>query len=156
MDPHIEYVKTALDAKMRVTPKGFPFWYGRDLMEILSYARWENFREVIDKAIQACDNSGKFSNNHFRYMAEMIEAGKGAKRKRENAVLSRYACYLAAMNGDPSLPQIATAQTYFAAQTRRQEIEQSLTEQQRRLLIRDRVKGANKKLFGAAKAAGVK
>lgn len=156
MEPHIEYVKTALDARMRVTPKGFPYWYARDVMEILAYARWENFKQVIEKAIQACDNSGKFSANHFRYMAEMIEAGKGAKKKRENAVLSRYACYLVAMNGDSSLPQVATAQTYFAAQTHRQEIEQALTEQQRRLMIRDRVKDANKKLFGAAKAAGVK
>jgi len=156
MEPHIEYVKTALDACMRVTPKGFPYWYGRDVMAVLAYARWENFTEVVQKAIQACDNSGKFSSNHFRYMAEMIEAGKGAKKKRENVVLSRYACYLIAMNGDSSLPQIATAQTYFAQQTHRQEIEQALTEQQRRLLIRDRVKDANKKLFGAAKAAGVK
>lgn len=156
MEPNIEYVKTALDARMRVTPKGFPYWYARDVMEILAYARWENFKQVIEKAIQACDNSGKFSTNHFRYIAEMIEAGKGAKKKRENAVLSRYACYLVAMNGDSSLPQVATAQTYFAAQTRKQEIEQALTEQQRRLMIRDRVKDANKKLFGAAKAAGVK
>ncbi|HEV2521531.1 MAG TPA: DNA damage-inducible protein D [Candidatus Acidoferrales bacterium] len=156
MEPHIEYVKTALDARMRVTPKGFPYWYGRDLMEILAYARWENFREVIDKAIQACDSSGKFSSNHFRYITEMIEAGKGAKKKRENAVLSRYACYLIAMNGDSSLPQVGTAQTYFAVQTRTQEIEQSLTDQQRRLLIRNRVKDANKKLVGAAKAAGVR
>ena len=155
MESRIEYVKTALDARMRITPKGFPYWYGRDLMEILGYARWENFREVIEKAIQACDSSGKFSVNHFRYMAEMIEAGKGAKKKRENAVLSRYACYLVAMNGDPGLPQVGTAQTYFAVQTRSQEIEQALTDQQRRLLIRNRVKDANKKLVGAAKAAGV-
>ena len=138
-----------------MTPKGFPYWYGRELMEILGYARWENFRQVIDKAIQACDSSGKFSFNHFRYMAEMIEAGKGAKKKRENAVLSRYACYLIAMNGDPSLPQVGTAQTYFAVQARSQEIEQALTEQQRRLMLRNRVKDANKKLVGAAKAAGV-
>jgi DNA-damage-inducible protein D len=156
VDSQIEYVKTALDSRMRVTPKGFPYWYGRDVMDILAYARWENFREVIDKAIQACDSSGKFSSNHFRYITEMIEAGKGAKKKRENVVLSRYACYLIAMNGDPSLPQVGTAQTYFAVQTRSQEIEQSLTEQQRRLLIRNRVKDANKKLVGAAKAAGVK
>ena len=155
MEPHIEYVKTALDAKMRLTPKGWPYWYARDLMEILGYARWENFRDVIEKAIQACDNSGKFSSNHVRYITEMIEAGKGAKKKRENAVLSKYASYLVAMNGDPSLPQIGTAQTYFAVQTHAQEIEQSLTDQQRRLLLRNRVKDANKKLIGAAKAAGV-
>jgi DNA-damage-inducible protein D len=155
MDPQIEYVKTALDARMRVTPKGFPYWYGRDVMEILGYARWENFREVIEKAKVACDSSGKFSVNHFRYKAEMIQAGKGAKKKRENAILSRYACYLVAMNGDPSLPQVGTAQTYFAVQTRSQEIEQALPEEQRRLLLRSRVRDANKKLVGAAQAAGV-
>lgn len=155
MDPQIEYVKNALDARMRVTPKGFPYWYGREVMEILGYARWENFREVIDKAIEACDSSGKFSVNHFRYITEMIQAGKGARKKRENAVLSRYACYLVAMNGDPSLPQVGTAQTYFAVQTRSQEIEQALTDEQRRLMLRNRVKDANKKLVGAAKAAGV-
>jgi DNA-damage-inducible protein D len=156
MEAHIEYVKTALDASMRVTPKGYPYWYGRQLMEILGYARWENFNEVVQKAMQACDNSGKFSSHHFRYMAEMIEVGKSAKRKRENVVLSKYACYLIAMNGDPSLPQVATAQTYFAAQTHKQEIEQALTDEQRRLHLRDRVKDANKKLSGVAHSAGVK
>jgi len=149
-------VKTALDARMRVTPKGFPYWYGRDLMEILGYARWENFTDIIQKAMTACDSSGKFSSNHFRYIAEKVEIGSGAKTNRENVVLSRYACYLVAMNGDSSLPQVGTAQTYFAVQTHRQEVEQALTDQQRRLLIRDRVKDANKKLAGAAKAAGVK
>jgi DNA-damage-inducible protein D len=156
MEAHIEYVKTALDASMRVTKRGNPYWYGRELMEILGYARWENFTEVVQKAMQACDNSGKFSSNHLRYITEMIEAGKGAKRKRENVVLSRYACYLIAMNGDAGLPQVATAQTYFAVQTRKQEVEQALTDEQRRLFLRDRVKDANKKLSGAALSAGVK
>lgn len=156
MDPQIEYVKNALDAKTRISPKGFPYWYGRDLMEILDYARWENFTNVVNSAIEACDNSGRFSSDHFRYMTEMIEAGKGAKKKRENVALSRYACYLVAMNADPSLPQVATAQTYFAEQTGKQEYLEALTDQQRRLLLRGRVADANKKLFGAAKAAGVR
>lgn len=156
MESNIEYIKAALDARMRVTPKGFPYWYGREVMEILSYADWDNFRHVVDKAKAACDNSGKFSSNHFLEITEMIEAGKGAKKKRENFVLSRYACYLIAMNGDTSKPEVSTAQTYFAVQTHKQEIEQALTDQQRRLLVRDRVKDANKKLAAAAKAAGVK
>jgi DNA-damage-inducible protein D len=156
VDPHIEYVKTALDACMCVTPKGFAFWYGRDVMEILGYADWTNFLHVVSKAKTACDNSGRFSSNHFHEITEMVSIGSGAKRKRENLALSRYACYLIAMNGDTGKPEVSTAQTYFAEQTRRQEIEQALTDQQRRLLIRDRVKDANKKLFGAAKAAGVK
>jgi DNA-damage-inducible protein D len=156
MEHPLDYVKTALDSRMKITPKGYPYWYGRDVMEILSYSRWENFTEVVEKAIQACDNSGRFSSNHFRYITEMIEAGKGARKKRENVVLSRYACYLVAMNGESSKPEVATAQTYFAVQTHKQEVEQALTDQQRRLLLRDRVKDANKKLFGVAKEAGVK
>jgi DNA-damage-inducible protein D len=156
LEPNIEYVKTALDARMRVTPRGFPFWYGRDLMEIFAYTDWENFVKVIEKAKAACDNSGRFSSHHFLDIKEMVEIGSGAKRRRKNFVLSRYASYLIAMNGDTAKPEVSTAQTYFAEQTHRQEIEQALSEQQRRLLIRDRVKDANKKLFGAAKAAGVK
>jgi DNA-damage-inducible protein D len=156
LEPHIQYVKTALDARMRVTPKGYPFWYAREVMEILAYENWENFVKVVEKARVACDNSGRFSSKHFLDIKEMVAIGSGAKRKRENMVLSRYACYLIAMNGDPSKLEVSTAQTYFAEQSHRQEIEQALTEQQRRLLIRDRVKDANKKLFGAAKAAGVK
>ncbi|HET9179168.1 MAG TPA: DNA damage-inducible protein D [Terriglobia bacterium] len=156
MESHIEYIKTALDARMHVTPKGFPFWYGRDVMEILAYANWENFTAVVKKARIACDNSGKPSSNHFLGIREMVPIGSGAKRKRENFVLSRYACYLIAMNGDTEKPEVSTAQTYFAVQTRTQEIEQALTDQQRRLLIRNRVKDANKKLMSVAKAAGVK
>jgi DNA-damage-inducible protein D len=155
LEPHIKYIKTALDSRMRVTAQGFPFWYGRELMEILSYTNWENFVSVIVKAKVACDNSGKFSANHFLDFKEMIEAGKGAKKNRANMVLSRYACYLIAMNGDSTKSEVSTAQTYFAVQTHKQEMEQALTDEQRRLLLRNRVKDANKKLFSAAKSAGV-
>jgi DNA-damage-inducible protein D len=156
MEEKIEYVRNSLDARMRVTPKGFPYWYGRDVMEILGYENWENFLNVVEKAKLACDNSGRSSSNHFLGIREMVSIGSGAKRKRENLALTRYACYLIAMNGDTGKVEVSTAQTYFAEQTRRQELEQALTEQQRRVLIRDRAKSANKKLFGAAKAAGVK
>jgi DNA-damage-inducible protein D len=156
MADQFDHIKLALDAKMRITPRGLPYWHGRDLMEILSYARWEDFTEVVEKAIQACDNSGKFSSNHFRYVPEMIEAGKGAKKSRENLILSKYACYLISMNGSSSKPEVATAQTYFAVQTHRLEVEEALTDQQRRLLLRNRVKDAHKKLFSAAKESGVK
>ena len=78
MEPHIEYVKMALDARMRVTPRGFPYWYGRDVMEILAYTNWENFTKVIEKAKTACDNSGRFSNKHFLDIREMVEIGSGA------------------------------------------------------------------------------
>jgi len=155
MESQIEYVKTALAARMRITPRGFPYWYGRDLMEILNYVRWENFKEVVEKAVAACNNSGRFSNNHFREITEKVAIGSGAKKNRENIVLSKYACYLIAMNGDTGKPEVSTAQTYFAVQTQQREIEQALTDGQRRLLLRNRVKDANKKLVGAAKDAGV-
>ena len=155
MESHIGYVKTALDAKMKVTPKGFPFWYGRDLMEILGYTRWEGFTEMVEKAVKACENSGRFPSNHFREITEKVEIGSGAKANRGNLVLSKYACYLIAMSGDTTKPEVSTAQTYFAVQTQLREIEQALTDGQRRLLLRNRVKDANKNLFGAAKAAGV-
>ena len=156
MEPNIEYIRTALDAKMHVTPKGNPYWYARDLVEILDYARWENLVPVIEKAEIACNNSGMYSNNHFLRKQELVEIGSGAKTRRENMILSKYACYLIAMNGDSNKPQVATAQTYFAAQTHAQEVEQALTDQQRRLLLRNRVKDANKKLASAAQGAGVK
>lgn len=156
MEAHIQYINTALNAAMRVAPKGQAYWYARDLVEILDYSRWENLLPVIEKAEIACNNSGSLSNNHFLRMQEMVEIGSGAKTKRENMILSRYACYLIAMNGDPNKPQVATAQTYFAAQTHAQEMEKALSDQQRRVLLRSRIKDANKSLAGAAQNAGVK
>lgn len=124
-------------------------------MPILGYTNWANFKNVIEKAKVACDNSGIFSTDHFVEFDDMMEVGKGAKVKSENSKLSRYACYLIAMNGDASKPEIATAQTYFAVQTHKQESQDALTNEERRLLLRDRVKDGNKKLSSAAKDAGV-
>jgi DNA-damage-inducible protein D len=146
----------ALEGKKRLTKQGGkPYWHGRDIMEVLAYKDWRDIREVIEKAIVACNNSGQFTADHFVLFPEMVDIGSGAQRERENYALSKYACYLVAMNGDPSKPEIATAQTYFAEQTHKQEQQESLTEQQRRVLLRNRVKDANKKLAGAAKEAGV-
>lgn len=152
----LTHVISQLDGSKVIRPNGAEVWDARSLFSVLGYSDWTNFRSVIQKAILACDNSGVFSSNHFRDFTEMIEVGKGAKREIENWYLSRYACYLIAMNGSSEKPEIATAQTYFAAQTLRSEAEQALTEERRRILLRDRVKGANKKLGGAAKVAGVR
>jgi DNA-damage-inducible protein D len=152
---HLTHVIDQLDRSKVVRPSGAEVWDARTLFSVLGYSDWTNFRLVIQKAILACDNSGVFSSNHFREFTDMIEVGKGAKREIENWYLSRYACYLIAMNGSSEKPEIATAQTYFAAQTLRSEAEQALTDEQRRMILRDRVKGANKKLGGAAKDAGV-
>jgi DNA-damage-inducible protein D len=152
---HLSYIVEKLDQSKSISPNGAEVWDARTVYTILGYSDWTNFRAVIQKAIIACNNSGVFSANHFREFAEMVGIGSGAQREIENWYLSRYACYLIAMNGASEKPEVATAQTYFAAQTLRSEAEQALTEEQRRLLLRDRVKGANKKLGGAAKAAGV-
>lgn len=150
------FVINALEAKKRLARNGKPYWLGREIMDVLSYKDWRDFREVIEKSKVSCDMAGNFSNNHFVPLDEKVEIGSGAFRARENYVLSKYACYLVAMNGDPSKPEIATAQAYFADQTFKQEVQEALTEDERRLLLRDRVKDANKKLGGAAKDAGVR
>jgi DNA-damage-inducible protein D len=152
----LDFVINALDGKRRAARNGKPYWFGREIMEVLSYKDWRDFREVIEKSKVSCDMAGNFSSNHFVRLDEKVEIGSGAFRTRENYVLSKYGCYLVAMNGDPGKPEIATAQAYFADQTFKQEIQNALTEDERRLLLRDRVKDANKKLGGAAKEAGVR
>jgi DNA-damage-inducible protein D len=155
MDEHLTYVRDQLEKIQRVTRNGQPCWYAREMMEVLGYSEWRVFREVIERAMQACEMSGNFVADHFVPFPEMVEVGSGAKRQRDNWKLSHYACYLVTMNGDPSKPEIATAQTYFTIQTYRQEKQDRLTEEERRLLVRARVTDANRKLGGAAKQAGV-
>lgn len=158
-DEHLSqltYVRDSLEKIKHTAPNGQPFWDARELMDILTYKEWRDFSDVIEKAKTACDMSGNFSSNHFAYSPEKVEIGSGAKRERDNYKLSKYACHLITMNGDSSKPEIATAQTYFAVQTHRQEAQELLTDEERRLLQRERVKDANKKLSGAAKAAGVR
>src|SRR5580704_15297912 len=129
----IDFVKTALEKLRRSAPNGKPYWLGRDVMEVLTYKQWRDFREIIDKSIVSCDMAGNFSNNHFVRVDEMVEIGSGAQRTRENYALSKYACYLIAMNGDTNKPEIATAQAYFADSTFKQEMQEALTEEERRL-----------------------
>ncbi len=156
MDKHLTYVKDQLEKIQQLAHNGQPYWDARKLMAVLDYKDWRVFQEVIERASNACEMSGNFSTDHFVSFPEMVEVGSGAKRRRENWKLSRYACYLVAMNGDPSKPEIATAQTYFTVQTYRQENQDKLTEEERRVLLRTRVKDANRKLSGAAKDAGVR
>ena len=155
-DPNLTYVRDALEQKKRIHANGNSYWLGREIMEILGYRDWRDFIALVERAKDACNKSGNFSNDHFVHYPEMIEAGKGAQRERENFKLSKYACHLITMNGDSSKPQIATAQTYFAVQTHKQEIEEALPDLDRRLLVRNKLKNANRRLNGAARAAGVR
>jgi DNA-damage-inducible protein D len=139
---------------------GNEFWYARELASVLEYSQYRHFHPVIDRSREACKNSGHPVEDHFEDILQMVEIGSGAKRSVPNVRLSRYACYLIVQNGDPSKPVIANGQTYFAVQTRRQELADDarfaqLSEDERRLMLRDELTQHNKALTAAAKDAGV-
>ncbi len=144
----------------QIDPDGNEFWSARDLLEILQYANYLKFKNVLLKAQISCENSGHDPSEHFYQAVRMIEIGHNAKRELEDMHLSRYACYLVVQNADPSKEVVALGQTYFAVQTRRQEVADQtaltgLSEEQRRLLLRQKVKQQNTDLASAAKGAGV-
>jgi len=141
--------------------QGNEYWSARDLAKILEYLEFRNFKPVIDKAKEACANSGQDTKNHFVQTNEMVKIGSGAVREIDDVKLSRYACYLIVQNASPDKEVVALGQTYFAIQTRLQEIQQYdaykqlNTEEEKRLFLRQEMTRHNKKLATAAKTAGV-
>jgi DNA-damage-inducible protein D len=147
--------------QIRKKERGNEYWLARDMAKVLEYNDFRNFLNVIDKAKEACKNSGQNVSYHFEDILEMIEIGKGAVRETASVKLSRYACYLIVQNADPSKEVVANGQTYFAVQTRIAEIRQMEeyarinTEDEKRLFLRNELTRHNIQLADAAKNAGV-
>lgn len=143
-----------------IDENGVEFWYAREIMEVLQYRKWQNFEKIIDKAKISCENSDISVFEHFTDVSKTIKMPKGAEKTILDYKLTRYACYLIAQNGDSRKKVIALAQTYFAVQTRKQEISEkeytSLTEDEKRFYQRNLTKKGNYSLNRAAKNAGVK
>lgn len=159
----VDQLVAAFEDASNLDDAGNEFWFARDLQRLLGYAKWDNFLTVIERSKAACDHSGREVADHFADVGKMVTLGSGAERQIDDIVLSRYACYLTAQNGDARKPQIAFAQAYFAIQTRRQEIQDreearlaGVSADERRLMLRDEIKKHNKNLASAAKTAGVR
>jgi DNA-damage-inducible protein D len=139
----------------RKNDAGIEFWSSREFAAILGYGDYRNFERVLEKAKTACSNSRHKIADHFVDITEMVVIGSGAERSLKTVFLSRYACYLAIQNADPNKEIVAQGQTYFAIQTRRQELEDERIEEERRLLLREEIRRHNVHLADAARGAGV-
>lgn len=144
----------------QIDENGMQYWSARALSKLLGYSEYRHFQPVLNKAKEASNSSGQEAENHFEDVLAMVKIGSGAQRELADIKLSRYACYLVVQNGDPTKPVIAAGQTYFAVQTRRQELAddanfQQLKEDQKRLFLRNELKEHNKQLVETAQQAGV-
>ena len=139
----------------RTNNAGNEYWSSRDFAQILGYTDYRNFEQVIKKAKTACFNSGHRIEDHFVDITDMVDIGSGAQRPVQAVYMSRYACYLIIQNADPGKEIVALGQTYFAVQTRKQEVSEQDVEDNRRLLLRQEMKTHNLRLAGAAREAGV-
>ena len=153
-----KYSEQTFESIKHINEYGQEFWYARELQVALEYSQWRRFEEAIERAKIACEQSGNPVADHFANVGKMVKLGSGSEREVNDYVLSRYACYLIVMNGDPRKEVIAVGQTYFAIKTRQQELIENydeLTENQKRLAIRHEMAEHNKSLAEAAQMAGV-
>jgi DNA-damage-inducible protein D len=146
---------TPFEKIRRTNPAGNEFWSSRDFAKVLGYVNYRHFQAVIEKARTACFNSSQPVEDHFVGSDQMIDIGKGGQRAVQTVMMSRFACYLVIQNADPAKELVAQGQTYFAIQTRRQELSDEEVEEQRRLAIRADLRSHNSQLADAAKGAGV-
>jgi DNA-damage-inducible protein D len=152
---------TVFEQIRRTDENGNEFWSAREMAKVLDYSEYRHFLPAMERAMEACKNSGQNPSDHFEDYLDMIETGKTAKRQVESVKLSRYACYLIVQNADPTKEVVALGQTYFAVQTRLQEIKQMdeynrlSTEDEKRLFLRNEMAKHNTQLAAAAKDAGV-
>ena len=154
-----EYNATVFESIKHIDDYGNEYWYARELMQTLEYRKWGNFVKVIEKAKLACELSENITTDHFADLSKMVSIGSNAQRKQDDYKLSRYACYLIVQNADSRKKIVAFGQTYFAVQTRKQEITEeyfnSLDENRKRLITRGQTIDKNKTLYKAAKDSGV-
>ena len=150
---------SVFESVKNVSGNGVEYWLARDFQTILQYSSWDKFLNVVEKAKEACRNSGHNPANHFSHVVKMVSIGSGAQRETEDIKLSRYACYLIIQNADPAKEIGALGQTYFAVQTRRQELSDEFgkfkSDEEKRLFLREQMKEHNRYLASAAKEAGV-
>jgi DNA-damage-inducible protein D len=152
----IQKLQSQFDTLSHTSPEeNIEFWFARELLEPLGYSRWENFITAIQRAITSCETTGYQSDDHFRSVTKMVKLGSGAERAIEDFMLTRYACYLIAQNGDPRKEAIAFAQSYFALQTRKQELIEERISLQARLNARERLRESEKILSQTIYERGV-
>lgn len=152
------YSEEIFENLKHINEYGQEFWYARELQPALEYSQWRYLKDAIERAKSACGNSGQIISDHFAHVRKMVDIGSNAKREVDDFALSRYACYLIVMNGDPRKEIIALGQTYFAVKTRQQELIEDyerLSEEQKRIAIRNEMKRHNSALAEAAHGAGV-
>lgn len=154
-DPRYRSTMSRLESLKRMTSRGVEYWFAREIQEVLGYAKWENFENVMERTRASMRANDVSPSHHIAETGKMMEIGRGGRRNNRDYFLTRAACYLIAMNGNPTKPEIAAAQAYFAVQTRARELEKQASDDMKRLEMREKVKESFKAVSGEAQKAGV-